>query len=80
MYVITVKLPSLLIASADLTDEQAYEAVKAVYSKTDRLTAVHSNGAQWTLDNALASREFLQKLGFEYHAGAKRYYEEEGIW
>lgn len=78
--VVTVKLPSLLIASADLTDEQAYEAVKAVYSKTDRLTAVHSNGAQWTLDNALASRDFLEKLGFEYHPGAQRYYEEQGIW
>jgi uncharacterized protein len=76
----TVMMPSLMLVTSDITDDQAYKITKAIYESTEELTQVHSNGAQWTVDNALASREFLNSLGLEYHAGAKKYYEEQGAW
>lgn len=76
----TVMLPSLMMASAQISDDEAYKATKAIYESTAKLTAVHSNGSQWTKDNALASRKYLEALGVKYHSGAIRYFQEIGIW
>lgn len=76
----TVMLPSLMLVNADVTEDQAYKITKAIYESTEELTQVHSNGAQWVVESALGSRDFLNGLGLEYHAGAKKYYEEKGVW
>lgn len=76
----TVMLPSLMMITADTPDETAYAVTKAIYENSAKLAKVHSNGNQWTQENALASRDFLDRKGIAYHPGAIRYFEEIGIW
>jgi TRAP transporter TAXI family solute receptor len=78
--VTTVILPSLMFVTTDMADDAVYEITKALYESPDALSAVHSNGAQWVPENAMASREFLEAQGVTYHPGAVRYFEEIGIW
>ena len=76
----TVVLPSIMIVNDQMDDDTAYTLTKALYENPDALAAVHSNGSQWVPESAMASREFIQSQGFNYHPGAIRYFEEIGIW
>ncbi len=78
--ILTVMLPSLMFISAGQSEDTAYKVTKAIYENTDRLKKVHVNGGEWTLQNALTSRDFLASHGFEYHPGTIRYYKDKGIW
>lgn len=78
--VTTVMLPSLMMITADTPDDTAYAVTKAIYENSAQLAMVHSNGNQWTAENALASRDFLDQKGIAYHPGAIRYFTEIGIW
>ncbi|WP_417250532.1 TAXI family TRAP transporter solute-binding subunit [Celeribacter sp.] len=78
--VTTVMLPSLMMITAATPDDTAYAVTKAIYENSEQLAKVHSNGNQWTAENALASRDFLGQKGIAYHPGAIRYFTEIGIW
>lgn len=63
-----------LFASADTSDEQVYEVVKAIYDNEESLLATGP-----FFDGFVAS-EMGRDVGLPYHPGAIQFYEEQGIW
>ncbi len=69
-----IATPNLLIARADLSEEVAYQMVKALIENYAELKAVNPVLADWKPE--VAARE----LPVPYHPGAVRYYREKGFW
>jgi uncharacterized protein len=69
-----IATPNLLIARADLSDDAAYQMVKALIENYNELKAVNPILAEWKPE--VAARE----LPVPYHPGAVRYYKEKGLW
>ena len=70
--VVTVGVKATIIANGQVTDDQAYAIVKAIFEGKDAITEAHAKGAD--LDLAYAST-----CGVPYHPGAARYFAEQGI-
>jgi TRAP transporter TAXI family solute receptor len=69
-----IATPNLLIARADLSEDAAYQMVKALIENYHELKAVNPILADWKPE--VAARE----LPVPYHPGAVRYYKEKGLW
>lgn len=63
-----------LFASADTSDEQVYEVVKAIYESEESLLATGP------FFNGLDVSNMGRDVGLPYHPGAIKFYEEQGIW
>ena len=68
-----IVVPNVLVARADMEDDMAYEITKAIFDNQDQLTAAAPSAAELTLETAQCSG------ALEYHPGALRYLEEQGI-
>jgi uncharacterized protein len=62
-----------LYAPGDLDDDVAYDIVRVLYEHWEDIAAAHAVGAQIQLDTALDGRADIP-----IHAGAERFYEEQG--
>lgn len=69
----TVAMWNLVIANADMSEEVAYDIVKAVFDHHDSLVKTHST-AKDTLAENIANNTVVP-----LHPGAVRYYREKGI-
>ena len=69
---VTVAIKAIIIASADVSDEDAYTIVSTIFENAADIATAHAKGAE--LDLAYAS-----ECGLPYHAGAAKYFEEKGI-
>lgn len=63
---------ALLMCREDLPDDVVYEITKGLYEHKDLMLAAHPGAADMALDKVLDST-------VPYHAGAIKYYEENGI-
>ena len=70
--VITVGIKATIIANSQVTDEQAYTIVKAIFEGKEEITAAHAKGADLDL-------EYASTCGLPYHPGAAKYFAEQGI-
>ena len=73
-----VKVPgttTVLFASTDLSDDNAYKIVKTVCEKTEKLRAAHKALAKFDCANGSWK---IGATGLPLHAGASRYYKERG--
>ena len=70
--IVTVGVKATIIASEDVTDEQAYTIVKTIFDGKDAITEAHAKGADLNL-------EYAAECGIPYHPGAAKYFEEQGI-
>jgi len=70
--VLTVGVKATIIANGQVSEEQAYTIVKTIFEGKDAITEAHAKGAD--LDLAYAS-----SCGLPYHAGAAKYFAEQGI-
>ena len=70
--VVTVGVKATIIANGQVSDEQAYTIVRTIFEGKDAITEAHAKGAD--LDLAYAS-----SCGLPYHAGAAKYFAEQGI-
>ena len=68
----TVGIKATIIASEDVTDEEAYAIVSTIFEGKDAITEAHAKGAELDL-------EYASTCGLPYHAGAAKYFEEKGI-
>ena len=68
----SIVVPNVLVVSADMDDQLAYDIVKTMFEHKDELVAVHSAANALSLDTAMSSQ------ALEYHPGAVRYFEEQG--
>lgn len=79
----TSAFPSTLLVSADLPDDVVYEVAKTIHENTGGIEDVHPAGAEWTTENAFRATDYYtdeDRAGLEFHPGAVRWYEEQGVW
>jgi TRAP transporter TAXI family solute receptor len=69
----TVTVKATLIGSANLTDDQAYNIVSAIFSNVDSISASHAKGAELNVNFA------TDGIAVPFHAGAAKYFAEQGI-
>jgi uncharacterized protein len=65
---------NILIASAKMPDQMAYNIVKTFIEKRDELIAVHAEAASLVLENQLHKNTTVP-----WHPGAERYLKERGV-
>jgi TRAP transporter TAXI family solute receptor len=64
----------LVVAGADMSDDDAYKTAKVLYEAQDKLAAIAKTFGRY--DKAELSRQ----RGVPFHPGAIKYYREKGIW
>ena len=69
----TVGVTATLVASADVSNEDAYRLTKALFEKKDQIAALHGKGGELALERATAVTTA------PFHPGALKYYQEQGI-
>ena len=65
---------NILITHEKMSDQAAYNIVKAIFEKRDELIAVHKEAANFKLENQKAATSPIP-----YHSGAIKYFNEKGI-
>lgn len=68
----TVGVPTMLLVSGSMPDEEAYRLTKTIFEHMDDLAEIHPAAADVTPQNATHTR------GVDLHPGAQRYFEEVG--
>ena len=71
--VITVSVRATLVASNEVSEDAIYELLKAMFENKDALTEGHAKF------EALDAEEAVKGMSVPFHAGAKKYYDEQGI-
>lgn len=74
-YTIPVYL-TVLVASAGVPDDAAYQVTKAIIENQEALVAAHPTGRSWSLENTMRDTDFA----VPFHPGAVRYFKERGAW
>ena len=69
----TVSVRATLIASNNVSEDAIYELLKAMFDNQEALIAGHAKFAFLNLEDA------VKGISVPFHAGAKKYYEEQGI-
>lgn len=72
-----IQIPSLLtciVTRADFPEDLAYTITKTLMDNQEALTAIHSVGKEWTMENTLKSPPA------PFHPGAMKYFKEKGVW
>jgi uncharacterized protein len=67
----TVAVLAMLIANADLSEDQVYELTKALFDNVSDIT--HEKGSKISAESA------VQGIGISFHPGAEKYFKEKGL-
>ena len=70
---VTVSVRATLAASNEVSEETVYEILKALFDNKSALTEGHAKF------EALNAEDAVKGMSVPFHAGAKKYYEEQGI-
>ena len=71
--VVTVSVRATLAASNEVNEETVYELIKAMFENKDALINAHGKFESLNLEDA------VKGMSVPFHAGARKYYEEQGI-
>ncbi len=71
--VTTVTVKATLIVSADASEEDVYNLVKAIFDNIDAIAAENGKGAELSIENATSG------MTAPFHAGAAKYFAEHGV-
>ena len=71
--VTTVAVGAVIVARDDVSEEDVYNFISAIYDNIDSIKEAHAKGAELDL-NFAASYEAVP-----YHKGAAKYFTEKGI-
>ena len=69
----TVSVRATLIASTEASEDAVYELLKAMFDNQEDLIAGHAKFEYLNVEDA------VKGISVPFHAGAKKYYEEQGI-
>ena len=69
---LTVGIKAVIIANGDVTEEEAYTIVSAIFENKEEITVAHAKGAELDI-------EYASVCGLPYHAGAAKCFAEKGI-
>ena len=70
---VTISVRATLVASNEVSETAVYELLKALFDNKDELAKRHEKFASLNLEDA------VKGMSVPFHAGAKKYYEEQGI-
>ena len=71
--ILTVTVKATLIVSADASEDDVYALTAAIFDNVDAISKEHAKGAELALENA------TNGLTVPFHAGAAKYFKEQGI-
>ena len=71
--VTTVTVKATLIVSADASEDDVYNLTKAIFDNIEAITAENAKGAELSIENATSG------MTAPFHAGAARYFAENGV-
>lgn len=69
----TVAVGAVLVANADVSEDDVYNVVSGIYGNVAEITKLHSKGAELVLENA------AKVTSAPYHSGAAKFFGENGI-
>ena len=69
----TFNSPAMLVTTDDVDAELVYAVAKAIMDHTPELTAIHPQGAEWDLADA------VEGVAIPFHPGAVKYLKEKGV-
>jgi TRAP transporter TAXI family solute receptor len=69
----TFNSPAMLVTSDDVDADLVYAVAKAIMDHTPELAAVHPQGAEWNLADA------VEGVAIPFHPGAAKYLKEKGV-
>jgi TRAP transporter TAXI family solute receptor len=69
-----VGVANVLVVSAAMSEQLAYDLTRVLFEKHDDLAAIHPEAARLTLASA------VQESPAPFHPGAIRFYKERGVW
>ncbi len=67
---------SILVGSKNLSEDEVYQIVKALYENNDQLVAAYPQCSEWSVENATRGLDGL----LEMHPGSIKYLKEIGAW
>ncbi|WP_128895767.1 TAXI family TRAP transporter solute-binding subunit [Longirhabdus pacifica] len=67
----TVAVSAMIVISADVSEDLAYELAKAFYENTDELAGAHERGKMISIDTA------LEGMPVDVHPGVQKYFDEQ---
>ncbi len=76
---LTRGIVTALFCRQDLSDEMAYQMMKALYDHSREKDAIHPQARQWSLENMYRGAAYTNKH-IPFHAGAIKYLKEKGVW
>ena len=69
----TVAVGAVVIARDDVSEDDVYNFVSAIFENVDTITSAHAKGAELDLDFAASV------TAVPYHPGAAKYFGEKGL-
>ena len=69
-----VGVANVLVVHEEMADDLAYRITKALFDYQNELAAIHPEAEKLSVESAVAGSTV------PFHAGAVRYYEEQGAW
>jgi TRAP transporter TAXI family solute receptor len=69
-----VAVANLLVVSATMTDDLAYDITRILFDRQSTLATIHPQARELSVDRAHAD------ASIPFHPGAIRYYRERGVW
>lgn len=69
---VTVAVKAIIIANAEVTDDEAYAIVSTIFENTETIAALHAKGLELDI-------QYAAECGLNYHPGAAKYFAEKGI-
>ena len=69
----TFDSPAMLVTTEDVDADLVYAVAKAIMDHTPELTAIHPQGAEWDLADA------VEGVAIPFHPGAVKYLKEKGV-
>ena len=70
----TVAVRATLVVSKDISEDVVYELTKAMFENKEKMAESQSKFNELSLDTA------LNGIDVDFHPGAQKYYEEQGVW
>ncbi len=76
---LTRGIVTAIFCRAEMSEDLAYQMMKAIYDHPKERDAIHPQARQWNLENVFRGAEYTTKY-IPFHPGAIKYLKEKGVW
>ncbi len=76
---LTRGIVTAIFCRTEMSEDLAYQLMKAIYDHPKERDAIHPQARQWNLENMYRGAEYTTKY-IPFHSGAVKYLKEKGAW